>query len=73
MGYMLLMRQDPETSASPPLSGPFHQFDRYYKDGHFDDCKKKFADLSFCFKLKAAGREQTKVWWRREQPQRGSQ
>ena len=45
----------------PRSAGPVHQFDRYYKDGHFDNCQKKFTELSFCFKLKAAGREEAKV------------
>lgn len=41
--------------------GPFHQFDRYYKDGHLDDCSAKFRDLRLCTKLKFADSEGTKA------------
>lgn len=55
-------------------AGPAHQFDRYYKDGAFDSCRKRLDELTFCLKLKAAGREQAKVSvergavWRRTEP-----
>ncbi len=59
-----------ESSQAPPelfllistqATGPAHQFDRYYKDGHLDDCAVQLAELRFCFKLKFAGPEESKV------------
>jgi hypothetical protein len=41
--------------------GPFHQFDRYYKDGTLDDCKRQMRELRFCVKLKFADPATTKV------------
>lgn len=48
----------------PPRAGPAHQFDRYYKDGDFDSCRKRLDELTFCAKLKAAGPEQAKTMLR---------
>lgn len=42
-------------------AGPAHQFDRYYKDGEFDTCRKRLDELTFCVKLKAASKDQAKV------------
>ncbi len=42
-------------------AGPFHQFDRYYKDGGLDDCRTQMHDLRFCVKLKFADPATTKV------------
>lgn len=35
--------------------GAWHQFDRLYKDGAFDDCARPHAELQLCLKLKVAG------------------
>lgn len=38
--------------------GAWHQFDRYYKDGAFDDCSRQRNELVLCGKLKVAGPEE---------------
>lgn len=41
--------------------GAWHQFDRYYKDGTFDDCTRQRNELVLCGKLKVAGPEEKRV------------
>lgn len=41
--------------------GAWHQFDRYYKDGAFDDCTRQRTELVLCAKLKFAGPEEKRV------------
>ncbi len=48
-------------SSFPTPAGPAHQFDRYYKDGDVDNCSRQFSEFRFCWKLKMAGPEETKV------------
>jgi len=41
--------------------GAWHQFDRLYKDGRFDDCIKRREELSLCMKLKVSDDSEKKV------------
>lgn len=40
--------------------GAWHQFDRYYKDGKFDDCERQKKELVMCVKLKAGSADDKK-------------
>ena len=41
--------------------GAWHQFDRLYKDGRFDDCARPRAELLLCLRLKLAPPEEHAV------------
>ena len=42
--------------------GASHQFDRLYKDGHFDDCVRQRREVSLCLELRfAAAGEPTRA------------
>ncbi len=41
--------------------GAWHQFDRYYKDGKFDDCERQRQELIMCVRLKAGSHEDQKA------------
>ena len=45
--------------------GASHQFDRYYKDGHYDDCLRQREELSLCMKLQYAGPEESRAIFKR--------
>lgn len=43
------------------IAAPRNQFKKYYREGRFDRCGERFADVRFCAELRSAGDERAIV------------